>query len=190
MPTNPPGMNKTTNGGHSAGFPNANFRVWGPPPYARLLRRLVALLAGIAGLAVAAMIVLTCVDVGARRLGYPLKGAYDLVEVLGAITITGALPYTTACRGHVSIEFLPQKLSARGRIVLSTVVALVFLAVFAFLTWRFVQYGVELQASNQGMVTLRWPVFWLAHWMALCTAATILVLLYQITHPGKELMRP
>jgi len=154
------------------------------------LRRLVGLLAGIAGLAVAAMILLTCVDVVGRRLGYPLKGAYDLVEVLGAITITGALPYTTACRGHVSIEFLPHKLSSRGRIVLSTLVALVFLAVFAFLTWRFVQYGIELKANNQGMVTLRWPIFWLAHWMALCTAATILVLLYQMMHPKKELLKP
>jgi len=158
--------------------------------YVVILRRLVALLAGIAGLAVAAMIILTCVDVVGRRLGYPLKGAYDLVEVLGAITITGALPYTTACKGHVAIEFLPHKLSSRGRIVLSTLVALVFISVFAFLTWRFIQYGVELKANSQGMVTLRWPVFWLAHWMALCSAATILVLLYQMVHPDKELMKP
>lgn len=155
-----------------------------------LLRRLVGLLAAVAGLAVAAMILVTCVDVIGRRLGYPLKGAYDLVEILGAIAITGALPYTTACKGHVAIEFLPHKLSPRGRIVLSTLVALIFIAVFAFLTWRFVQYGIELKASHQGMVTLGWPVFWLAHWMAVCSAATILVLLYQVTHPGKELMKP
>lgn len=158
--------------------------------YALLLRRLVGLLTVVAGLAVAGMILVTCVDVIGRRLGYPLKGAYDLVEILGAITITGALPYTTACKGHVAIEFLPHKLSARGRIVLSTLVALIFIAVFAFLTWRFVQYGIELKASNQGMVTLGWPVFWLAHWMAVCSAVTILVLVYQATHPGKELMKP
>jgi TRAP-type C4-dicarboxylate transport system permease small subunit len=158
--------------------------------YAIFLRRVVGLLAGIAGLAVAAMIIVTCVDVVGRRLGYPLKGAYDLVEILGAITIAGALPYTTACKGHVAIEFLPHKLSPRGRIVLSTLVALVFISVFAFLTWRFVQYGIELKASNQGTVTLRWPIFWLPHWMAVCTAATILVLLYQMMHPGKELLKP
>ena len=154
------------------------------------MKALVALLAAVAGLAVAVMIVLTCVDVVGRRLGYPLKGVYDLVEILGAISITGALPYTTACRGHVAIEFLPQKLSQRGRIILSTLVGLVFIGVFAFLTWRFVQYGIELKANNQGTVTLRWPVFWLAHWMAACAAATILVILYQITRPGKELMKP
>ena len=52
------------------------------------------------------------------------------------------------------------------------------------------RYGIELQANNQGTVTLRWPVFWLPHWMAVCTAATILVLLYQMMHPGKELIKP
>jgi TRAP-type C4-dicarboxylate transport system permease small subunit len=158
--------------------------------YAIFLRRLVGLLAGIAGLAVAAMIVLTCVDVISRRLGYPLRGGYDLVEVLGAITIAGALPYTTACKGHVAIEFLPHKLSPRGRIVLATLVALVCIAIYAFLTWRFIQYGIELKANNQGMVTLRWPLFWLPHWMAVCTAATILVILYQMVHPEKELLKP
>lgn len=158
--------------------------------YAIFLRRLVMLLAGTAGLAVAAMIIVTCVDVVGRRLGYPLEGTYDLVEILGAISIIGALPYTTACKGHVAIEFLPQKLSPRGRIVLATVVALVCIAIYAFLTWRFVLYGIDLKASNQGTVTLRWPIFWLPHWMAVCTAVTILVVLYQMVHPDKELMKP
>lgn len=158
--------------------------------YAILLRRLVALLAGVAGLAVAGMIVVTCVDVVGRRLGYPLTGAYDLVELLGAVSIIGALPYLTACKGHVAIEFIPHKLSRRGRIVLATCVGLVCLAIYAFLTWRFVLYGIDLKASNQGTVTLRWPVFWLAHLMAVCTATTILVILYQIVHPDRELMKP
>jgi TRAP-type C4-dicarboxylate transport system permease small subunit len=166
----------------------ANQQVYGR--YASFLRLAVALLAGVAGLAVAAMILITCVDVVGRRLGHPLEGTYDIVEILGAIAIIGALPYTTACKGHVAIEFLPHKLSPRGRIVLATGVALVSIAIYAFLTWRFVQYGIELKANNQGMVTLRWPVFWLAHWMAVCTAVTILVLLYQMVHPGKELMKP
>lgn len=157
---------------------------------AQFLRGLVALLAGIAGLALAAMILVTCLDVVGRRLGYPLKGTYDLVEILGAISVIGALPYTTACKGHVAIEVIPHKLSPRGRIVLSTFVALVCLFIYAFLTWRFIGYGCELKANNQGTVTLRWPIFWLAHFMAVCTAATILVILYQIVHPKKELMKP
>jgi TRAP-type C4-dicarboxylate transport system permease small subunit len=158
--------------------------------YALCLRGFVSLLAGLAGLAVAAMIAVTVVDVVGRRLGYPLAGAYDLVEILGAVSIIGALPYLTACKGHVAIEFIPHKLSRRGRIVLATLVGLVCMAIYAFLTWRFVLYGIDLKASNQGTITLRWPTFWLAHLMAVCTAATILVILYQIVHPDKELMKP
>jgi TRAP-type C4-dicarboxylate transport system permease small subunit len=158
--------------------------------YATFLRGLVSVLAGLAGLAVAVMIVLTVGDVIGRRLGHPFKGTYDLVEVLGAISIIGALPYLTACKGHVAIEFIPHKLSRRGRMALATLVGSVCIAIYAFLTWRFVLYGIELKANNQGMVTLRWPVFWLAHLMAVCTAATILVILYQMVHPDQELMKP
>ncbi len=156
---------------------------------ASLLRRAVHLLAAVAGLAIAAMIVITCVDVVGRRFGYPVPGSYDVIELLGAIVIAGALPYTTACRGHVAVEFLPHHVSPRGRIVLSTLVGLISSALFAFLTWRFIQYGIDLRASGQVTLTLRWPVFWLPHWIAVCLAATILVLLYQLMHPGKELMK-
>jgi TRAP-type C4-dicarboxylate transport system permease small subunit len=157
---------------------------------AALLRGAVALLADIAGLALVVMIIVTCVDVVGREFRHPLKGAYDLVELLGAITITGALPYTTACKGHVAIELLVHKLPRRGRSVMNVFVQTVSLLVFAFLTWRFVQYGAELRAAGQVTLTLRWPIFWMAYWMALCTAVMTLVLLYQMVHPGKELMKP
>jgi TRAP-type C4-dicarboxylate transport system permease small subunit len=151
---------------------------------------MVGVLAVVAGAAVAAMIAVTCVDVIGRRFGCPLKGAYDIVELLGAITIAGALPYTTACRGHVAIEFFAQKLPALGRAVVGTVVRLVSMALFLFLTWRFIRYGAELRACGQVTLTLQWPIFWMPYLMALCSGTTVLVLLYDLVHPGKELLKP
>jgi TRAP-type transport system small permease protein len=158
--------------------------------FALFLSGLVTLLAGVAALAVGVMILLTCADVVGRRLGHPLNGTYELVEVFGAIAMVSALPYTTACKAHVAIDFLPHKLSSRGRMILGTFVALVCIAIYAVLTWGLVQYGFELKANSQGTVTLRWPIFWLPPWMGICTAATVLVLLYQIMRPGRELMQP
>jgi TRAP-type C4-dicarboxylate transport system permease small subunit len=158
--------------------------------YVSTLRAVVNLLAAVAGLAIVAMILVTCVDVVGRRLGYPLKGTYDIVEMLGAIMIAGAMPYTTACKGHVAIEFLLHKLTRRGRIVLDVFVRSASMLMFAFLTWRFIQYGQELKASGQVTLTLQWPVFWLPYWMAICMAAMIPVLLYLFMHPEKELMKP
>ncbi|MBP7050445.1 MAG: TRAP transporter small permease [Phycisphaerae bacterium] len=159
--------------------------------YVSSLRRVVSALGIVAGVAVVAMIAVTCVDVVGRWLfSRPIKGAYDIVELLGAIVIAGGLPYTTGCKGHVAIEFFWQRLSRRGRILVDTVARLITVSMFAFLTWRFVHYGVELRASGQGTPTLGWPVFWLAWWLALCTGVMVLVILYHLMHPGKELMKP
>jgi len=158
--------------------------------YVRLLRRIVSVLGVVAGAAVVAMIAVTCVDVVGRLFGWPLKGTYDIVMMLGAITIAGGLPYTTGCKGHVAIEFFWQRLSRRGRIVVDTLSRLITISMFSFLTWRFIQYGAELRTSGQGTATLGWPVFWLAWLMALCTGVMTLVILYHLIHPGKELMKP
>ncbi|HSV99050.1 MAG TPA: TRAP transporter small permease [Sedimentisphaerales bacterium] len=160
------------------------------PRYVLVLRRIVSALAVVAGAAVAAMIVVTCVDVVGRRFGHPLKGAYDIVEILGAITIAGGLPYTTACKGHVAIEFFFQRLSRTGKIVVDTLVRIVTISMFSFLTWRFVLYGVEVKASGQGTSTMGWPIFWLPWWFSLCCGVMVLVILYHLTHPGKALMKP
>jgi TRAP-type C4-dicarboxylate transport system permease small subunit len=157
--------------------------------YVRCLRCAVNILAAVAALAIVTMILVTCVDVVGRRLGYPLKGTYDIVELLGAVMIAGAMPYTTAYRGHVAIEFVVQVLPHRGRVVLDLFVRSASMCMFGFLTWRFIEYGRELKASGQVTLTLQWPVFWLPYWMAVCCAVMIPVLLYLSMHPGKELMK-
>lgn len=158
--------------------------------YVFALRRLVTALGAVAGLAILAMIVLTCIDVVGRQFARPLKGTYDLVGILGAITIAGGLPYTTACKGHVAIEFFFQRLSRLGRIVVDTLVRMITIPLFSLLTWRFFWYGVALRDRGQVTATMGWPVFWLPWWMAVCSGVIVLVILYHLMHPGKELMKP
>jgi TRAP-type C4-dicarboxylate transport system permease small subunit len=158
--------------------------------YVFCVRWIVGVLAAVAGSAIAIMVVVTCADVVGRRTGHSLKGAYDIVELLSAVAIAGALPYTTACKGHVSIEFLTQKLPSVWRMTVGTLARLICLLMFLFLTWRFAEYGAELRASGQVTLTLQWPMFWTAYWMALCSGLMVPVLLYDLVHPGKELMKP
>lgn len=158
--------------------------------YVSILRWATSALAAVAGSAVVVMIGVTCVDVVGRWFGRPLTGTYDVVELLGAIAITGALPYTTACKGHVAIDFLVHRLHGRVSRAIDVLVHLVTISMFAFLTWRFIQYGMELKASGQVTLTLRWPIFWMPYWMALCSAVMLLVLVFSLVHPGKELTKP
>lgn len=50
-----------------------------------LLRWLIHALAVVGSLALLALIVVTVADVIGRQFGWPVKGAYDLVRVLGAV---------------------------------------------------------------------------------------------------------
>ena len=80
------------------------------------LRVVVMAFALVAGLALLAMVGIICVDIVMRLLGRSFAGTYDVVRFTGTIAIAGALPYTTAVKGHVAVEYFFQKLHRIGRI--------------------------------------------------------------------------
>lgn len=156
----------------------------------RTLRRLVRLLAGIAGAALLAMVLVTSVDVILRAFRHPIPGAYDLVKVGAALAIACGLPYTTAVKGHVAVEFFYHRLGRRGRVVADTLIRLLIMAMFSLFTWQLVQYGAGLKRSGEVSMTLQLPVFWVPYVMAFSCAVVILVTLYHLFHPGKALLEP
>lgn len=158
--------------------------------YVVVVKWLVRVLAGLAGLAVLAMMVITCVDVLLRRLGQPLHGAYDMVRLASVVTIACALPYTTAVKGHVAIEYFFLKLRRPGRLVVDTLARLAAIALFAVLARQCVAYGQRLRQSGEMMPTLSVPVFWVPYLIAFCCAVVVLVIFHNLTHPGREMIKP
>jgi TRAP-type C4-dicarboxylate transport system permease small subunit len=159
--------------------------------YKRLLRGLVVGLCFLSATGIVLMMSITSFDVVSRVLfKHPLRGANDLVSVCAAITLSASLPYTTSLKGHVAIEFLFLKLSRRGRRIGNIAVHSVIAVLFALFAWQCVVYGNAMLDKNQSMVTLRWPLFWVPYVMAVCCAATVLVVLEHIVYPDKELIKP
>ena len=159
--------------------------------YKRFLRGLVVGLCFLAAAGIVLMMGITSFDVVSRTLfKSPLRGANDLVSVCAAIALAASLPYTTGLRGHVAIEFLFLKLSRRGRRIGNVLVHSVIAILFLLFAWQCVVYGNAMLAKNQSMVTLRWPLFWVPYIMALCCAATVLVVVEQIVYPDEELIKP
>ena len=154
------------------------------------LRRLVLLLAAIAGVGLMAMVLITCADVVLRKLGHPLPGAYDMIKIAAALTLANGLPYTTAVKGHVAVEFFYQRLGPRGRVVADTLIRLVIMGLFTVLSWHLLRYGARLQSSGEVSMTLKLPVFWVPHLMAFDCAVVVLITFYHILHPGKALLKP
>jgi TRAP-type C4-dicarboxylate transport system permease small subunit len=158
--------------------------------YTQSLRRLVLLLAVVAGLGLITMMLSTCVDIFLRVLRIPFAGIYDIVKIAAAVTISCALPYTTAIKGHVAVEFLFHRLGPRGRMATDTLIRLLAMTLFSLLTWQFVHYGNALKKSGEVSMTLQLPVFWVPYVMAFSCAVVVLVTLYHLLHPGKMLLNP
>ena len=154
------------------------------------LRGLTHAMAVVGGLAVVGMIAVTVVDVVGRQFGHSVKGAYDLVRVLGAVAMACALPLTKAVKGHIAIEYFFQKMGRRGRAVTDTAMRLVLLALFALLTWQFALQGFNFLQSGEVTTTLHMPMFWVPWLAALACLATGGVTLWHLLHPGRSMLRP
>lgn len=155
-----------------------------------VLRGMTHGMAAVGGCAVAGIVLVTVADVVGRQVGWPVKGAYDLVRVLGAIAMACALPLTKAVKGHIAIEYFFQKLGRRGRAVLDTAMRLVLLALFGLLAWEFVLQGHAFLASGEGTATLHMPMFWVPWLAALACLVTAGVTLWHLLHPGRAMIRP
>lgn len=154
------------------------------------LRVVVMAFAVIAGMAILAMIAVICTDIVVRLFGYSYSGTYDIVRFLGTIAIAGALPYTTAVKGHVAVEYFFHKLHRVGRILVDTLSRLVIMILFSTFSWQCVRHGLSLKASNEISLTLGLPLFWLSFVIALACSLTTLVVLYNLLHPGREMIKP
>jgi TRAP-type C4-dicarboxylate transport system permease small subunit len=158
--------------------------------YTMCLKGLVLALAGVSGLGILAMIGVTCADVVLRAFGGGLTGSYDLVKISGGIAIAASLPYTTAVKGHVAIEFFFQKMRPIGRIVVDTICRLMVICFFIVVTWQCLVFGAKLHRTHEVSLTLQIPVFWVAYVLAFCAGVTVLVKIHNLLHPGREMIKP
>lgn len=156
----------------------------------RLVRWATVGLACVAGTSFVAMIVVTCSDVVLRKLGHPLLGALDVIGICGALGAACALPYTTAVKGHVAIEYFYHKFGRVGRAIVNSFVHVAAMGMFTLLAaWIWI-YGIALLERNVHTPTLQVPMFWVPMLISASCGLLVLVLLHGLLHPGKEFMKP
>ena len=140
-------------------------------------------------LGLAAMIVVICCDVTLRIIGHPVKGAYDVVRVAGAITIACSLPITTAMKGHVAIEYFFQKLNRTGRVVVDSLMRLIVIGAFLLAAYECVGYGMRFLRNSEVTSTIEMPIFWVPWLMAASFVVTALVVVFHLVYPGREMVK-
>jgi TRAP-type C4-dicarboxylate transport system permease small subunit len=151
---------------------------------------LIRALAIAAGAAILLMIGVTLTDIILRIFKTGIQGAYDIVRIAGVISISCALPYLTAVKGHIAIEFLYQHFSRIGRIILDSLFRLISIGLFGFLVVYGIKHGISLKESGQMMMTLKVPVFWIPFVISFNSLLMMIIIFYHLIHPGKEMIKP
>ena len=141
----------------------------------------------VAAVALGVMMLVTCVDILLRCFRIPFKGAYDIVRICAAIALAGALPATTAAKGHVTIEYFFHKLNRRGRRIVDVFVHGALVVCFVVAAWQCVHAGTKYLASGQGTDTLGIPLFWIYWLMAPGFLLSACASLFHLLYPGREL---
>ncbi len=157
---------------------------------AEALRKIVFAMSWVSGAAILAMTGITVTDVMLRKTPWAFAGTYDIVMVLGAVSISAALPYTTAVKGHVAIEFLYHRMGRGGRLAMDIFLRVLSIGLLGLAVQECVRYGNMLYQTGQVSQTLQMPIFWLPYFIAVCLVLTVLVMFYHMTHPGKVLIQP
>ena len=100
-------------------------------------RRADAVLGVAASAILMGMMLLTFVDVVARYVfNRPLRGGFEVTELLLLVLIFAGLPLVSHADEHVTMDFVDRLLSRRGRAWLGRIVHLLVSAMFFFMAWQ------------------------------------------------------
>lgn len=148
------------------------------------------MLAYAAGISILLMIIITVCDVILRIFNTGITGAYDMVRACGAVAVSCALPYLTAVKGHIAIEYFYHKCRRFWRIILDTILRVSSLAIFGILALKIFQHGMSLYKAGEVFPNLGMPVFWIPLLISFNCFLMMIVFSYHLIHPGKELIKP
>src|SRR5690606_35366943 len=143
------------------------FASWMSAPDHNWERRADAVL-GIAASALLMMLMtLTFVDVVARYLfNRPIRGGFEVTELLLLVLIFAGLPLVSHADEHVTMDFIDRLLVGRARRWLNAIVNAVVAAIFAFMAWQMVIRAGRTSSYGDATDVLRIPYGPFVYFMA------------------------
>ena len=140
-------------------------------PVARILNSVAALF-------LAAMMILTGIDVFLRYIfNSPIPGSFELTEFMMPVVITFGFAYCALEKGHVQVELITARLPVRTQAVMNSIASLIFFGLFLLITWQAWIRAKGMFDSGQTSITLTIHVFPFVLAVALGSAALCLVVL-------------
>jgi TRAP-type C4-dicarboxylate transport system permease small subunit len=130
----------------------------------------------VGGIALLTMIGIACANMIMRPLGAPLKGAYELVGFLGALTVAFAMGYTQITRSHIAVDILSTRYSKRTQQIMNSVSSFLCMIFFILVAWQVAVFATTIWKRGETSETLRIVYHPFVYLVAICCGLLALVL--------------
>lgn len=148
-------------------------------------RRADAVLGIAASVLLLCMMLLTFADVVARYLfNRPIRGGFEITELLLLVLIFAGLPLVSHADEHVTMDFIDRVLPARALAVLVRVVHAIVAALFVFLSWQILLKAERISRYGDTTDVLLITIGPFVYFMAAMVLLTGLVHLFKVFVPG------
>ncbi len=150
-------------------------------------RRADAVLGVAASAILFSMMLLTFADVVGRYLiSRPVRGAFEVTELMLLTLIFAGLPLVTRADEHVTMDLIDRLLGARARVMLGGIVQLACAALMFLLAWLMWLKAGTIAGYGDTTDVLRIPVGPFVYFMTAMIALSGLVHLFKIFAPGRR----
>jgi TRAP-type C4-dicarboxylate transport system permease small subunit len=150
-------------------------------PAAGWERRVEAILGVAASSILAAMMLLTAVDVVARYVfNRPVRGAFEVTELMLLVLIFAGLPLVSLADEHALMDFVDRLLGPRGQRVLEGAVHLVCAATMFLLAWQVWLKADKIWAYRDATDVLRIVYGPFVYFMAVMIGLSGVIHLYRV----------
>ena len=109
----------------------------------------------LAGIFLAAMILLTCANIFLRIVWVPVKGTYELMGFSGAMATAFVLGYTQIKKSHISVDIIVTRFSKKTQSVLNAINYFICLIFFSMAGWQIASWAATLKETGEVTETLR-----------------------------------
>ncbi len=107
----------------------------------------------------------------------PLKGTYEVVGLLTAVSVGLGLSYCAFQNGHIAISFIIQRLPEKVQSTIDTLTDFIAFAFWGSAAWQLVKYAGTMQENGLVTATSEIPIYPFVYIIALGFFALCLVII-------------
>lgn len=130
---------------------------------------------------IAFMMLITVIDVVGRRVfNHPLIGAYEMSQFMMVIIVFFTIAHSEFMRSHITVDVLVIRFREKARDVTMSIMYIIFLVSFSFVTWQLAELGLKAWENNLTSALLGIPTFPIIFVTALSSALLCVFILIHV----------